>query len=318
MTAGISIGVRPLLVLIAAQILAGPAHGESLDDRRRALQTLTTQEDALGARLGADRNALSRLLGALALFSRDPPPPLLVSPADAKDAVRAMILAKAITPQLEARAHALAIEAAALARVRRQADQQSGDLFAAESALEDRQGRLEAVAADATLIAPPAVRAAASAQDAQPAPTHLIAPADGAITVHFGGRLSSGLVAHGLAYRTGAGAVVKSPAAAVVAYAGPLNGWGEVVILRAGGGCHMVLSGLGKVTVSVGQSVAVATPVGAMPSDGQTPTELYLEVRLPAGAVDPARLMGDPKLATGQRGAKINPASLRLRREGVD
>jgi septal ring factor EnvC (AmiA/AmiB activator) len=275
--------VRRRLAIAILLLAALPAHAETLDDRRRALLSLTAQEDALAARLGADRNALSRLLGALALFSRDPPPPLLVSPSDAKDAVRAMILAKAIAPQLEARARTLTAEAAALDRIRRQAAQQSGDLFAAESAIEDRQGRLDAIAADAALLAPSQARVAAVGQDARPAPTHLIAPTD-------------------------AGAVVRSPAAAVVAYAGPLNGWGEVVILRAGGGCHMVLSGLGKVTVNVGQSVAAATPVGVMPSDGQTLSELYLEVRLAAGAVDPAKLMG----------ANINPAKLRLRRVGVD
>jgi septal ring factor EnvC (AmiA/AmiB activator) len=309
---GVSLGVRrPLataVLLLAPLLVALPAQAQTLEDRRRALQSLTAQEDALAARLGADRNALSRLLGALALFSRDPPPPLLVSPADAKDAVRAMILAKAIAPQLEARARTLTAEAAALDRIRRQAAQQSGDLFAAESAIEDRQGRLDAIAADAALLAPSQVRAAASGQDAQPAPTHLIAPTDGVLAVRFGGRLLNGLPARGLAYRTGAGAVVRSPAAAVVAYAGPLNGWGQVVILRAGGGCHMVLSGLGKVTVNVGQSVAAATPVGVMPSDGQSLSELYLEVRLAAGAVDPAKLMG----------ANVNPAKLRLRRVGVD
>jgi septal ring factor EnvC (AmiA/AmiB activator) len=304
--------VRRCFALAFLLLAATSVHAESLDDRRRALQSLTAQEDALAARLGADRNALSRLLGALALFSRDPPPPLLVSPADAKDAVRAMILAKAITPQLEARARLLSDEAAALSRVRRQAAQQSGDLFAAESAIEDRQGRLDAVAADAALLAPPQVRAAANGQDAGPAPAHLLAPADAEIAVRFGGRLPNGLTAHGLAYRTGAGAVVTSPAQSVVAYAGPLNGWGQVVILRAGGGCHMVLSGLGKVTVHVGQSVAAATPVGAMPSDGQTPSELYLEVRLPSGPIDPAKLMST------FAGTNFNPAKLRLRRQGVD
>jgi murein DD-endopeptidase MepM/ murein hydrolase activator NlpD len=70
--------------------------------------------------------------------------------------------------------------------------------------------------------------------------------------------------------------------------------------------------------VSVGQSVAAAAPVGVMPNDGQTPSELYLEVRLPAGAVDPAKLMGGPIIAKGPRGANINPAKLRLRRVGVD
>jgi septal ring factor EnvC (AmiA/AmiB activator) len=98
----------------------------------------------------------------------------------------------------------------------------------------------------------------------------------------------------------------------LIAYAGPLNGWGDVVILRAGGGCHMVLSGLGKVTVAAGQSVAAGAPVGAMPSDGQSAPELYLEVRMPGGPVDPARLMG------GERGANINATGLRLRRQGVD
>jgi septal ring factor EnvC (AmiA/AmiB activator) len=66
------------------------------------------------------------------------------------------------------------------------------------------------------------------------------------------------------------------------------------------------------VTVHVGQSVAAATPIGAMPNDGQTPSELYLEVRLPTGPVDPAKLM------TTSAGANINPAKLRLRRQGVD
>jgi septal ring factor EnvC (AmiA/AmiB activator) len=300
-------------VLAAALIAAAlPAHGATLAERRRQLAALTAQEDALAARLGADRNALARLLGALEMFSRDPPPPLIVNPADARDAVRAMILARAIAPQLEARAKVLSAEADQLRTLRRQAAQASGDLFAAESAIEDRQGRLDALAGDAALLAPPQARAATSALDAQPPPARLSQPAEGTLAVRYGGRLANGLRAQGLAYRTGAGAAVRSPAAGVVAYAGPLNGWGNVVILRAGGGCHMVLSGLGKVSVAVGQAVAAGFPVGAMPIDGQSPPELYLEVRLAGRPIDPAKLMN------GARGVNLNAAALRLRREGVD
>ena len=275
-------------VLVAAAL---PARGATLAERRRELEQLTVQQDALAARIGADRNALARLLGALEMFSRDPPPPLIVNPADARDAVRAMILAKAIAPQLEARARQLGAEADVLMALRRRTAQASGDLFAAESALEDRQGRLDTVTSDAALMAPSPVRAATDAMAGLPAPTSLVAPADGKPSVRYGGRLANGLIAEGVGYRTAPGAPVRAPAAAVVAYAGPLNGWGNVVILRAGGGCHMVLSGLGKLNVAVGQSVAADFPVGAMPIDGQSPPELYLEVRLAGGPIDPAKLM---------------------------
>ena len=304
---------RALLAFaLASSVVSGaalPVQAQSLDERRHALEALNVQEDALAGQIGANRNALARLLGALELFSRDPPPPLLVSPHDAKDAVRAMILSRSITQQLEARAHALDAQAVALAKLRRQAAEASGDLFSAESELADRQGRLDAVTGDADLFAP---RGAAIAEDSQPAPTSLAPPTSGPVAVRFCGRLASGLKADGLAWRTAAGAPVESPTAAVVAYAGPLNGWGEVVILRAGGGCHMVLSGLGKVTVTEGQSVAVAFPVGTMPTDGHAPPELYFEVRMPAGPIDPTRLLN------ADRGAFFNAGGLRLRREGAD
>lgn len=283
--------MRCLLPLILVLALASPALGESLDAQRSRLQALTAQEDTLEARIGADRNVLSHLLAALALFHRDPPPPLIVRADDARDAVRGMILAKALAAELQTRLRGLEAEAAVLAQVRRRTAVASGGLFQAESEIQDRQGRLDAMTRDAALLAPPSARTVVTAEQTAPAPTRLIAPALGKLETRFGGRLQSGAPAQGLAYRTAPGAPVVSPASGVVAYAGPVNGWGEVVILRAGGGCHMVLSGLGKVTVAAGQVVGAASPIGTMPTLGQPPPELYFEVRLPRGAVDPAKLI---------------------------
>jgi septal ring factor EnvC (AmiA/AmiB activator) len=55
--------------------------------------------------------------------------------------------------------------------------------------------------------------------------------------------------ATGLTIRTEKGHAVASPAAGVVEYAGPLNGWGVVLILRAQGAYHLVLAGMDQVSV---------------------------------------------------------------------
>lgn len=304
--------MRRFVAVLFALALAPPALGDSLDARRATLQSLTDQEDALEAKIGADRNALAHLLGAIELFARDPPPPLIVSARDARDAVRAMIFARAIATELERRQQALAARSADLTRLRRAATVASSDLFETDSMLEDREGRLTALTRDAALLAPPSARQAAAAQAALPVPTQFLAPTGGPVSTRFGGQLASGLRAEGIAYQPEPGEPVLSPAAGVVVYAGPVNEWGQVVILRGGGGCHMVLSGLGKVTVSVGQSVAAAFPLGSMPPSGQTPPELYFEVRMESGPIDPQRLMGRG------RAANVNASGLRLRREGVD
>jgi murein hydrolase activator len=69
------------------------------------------------------------------------------------------------------------------------------------------------------------------------------------------------------------------------------------LILRLAGGYHLVLAGLDRTSVSVGQSVAAGEAVGFMPDGRQSPNdganggktsrELYLEVRNQGVPVDP-------------------------------
>jgi septal ring factor EnvC (AmiA/AmiB activator) len=126
--------------------------GDDVDLKRARLEALHQRESALTAELGRDRGQLARLLSALQLFRRDPPPALLVSPGDARDAVRAAILIRAMTPELQARAEGYARQARAVAALRREAAAASEQLFTAESLVADRRGELERMIVEKTQL----------------------------------------------------------------------------------------------------------------------------------------------------------------------
>lgn len=278
--------------------------GRDVASARMRLQMLNVRETALTAELGRDRNRLARLLGALQLFRRQPPPALLVRPEDARDAVRAAILIRAMTPALEARAKVYGGEAREIAALRRQAAAANADLFTAESLAADRRGDVERLLAEQTAIekryAEDAFIAGRSAGspgqlvDSFPrttgsdsGPGRLTRPTQAALLRRFGAPMPGGGRSDGVAFGAKAGATVISPAQGTVEFAGPVTGWGVILILRTGGAYHLVLAGLGEVTVAPGQSVAAGTPVGKMTDGGRSEPELYLELRRSGTPVDP-------------------------------
>jgi len=116
-------------------------------------------------------------------------------------------------------------------------------------------------------------------------------PGDGRVIHKFGAPLVSGSHARGLTIQTALGAAVQAPATAQVQYVGPVKGWGVILILKMSGGYHLVLAGLDRATVESGQSVAAGAPVGWMPDERQSRSELYFEVREDGVPVDPLRWM---------------------------
>ncbi|MDF2901422.1 MAG: peptidase family, partial [Phenylobacterium sp.] len=108
----------PVTCALALSLGATAIAYAAADDRMR-LERLNVRETVLNAEQGRNLNRMARLLTALAQFRRDPPPALMVSPQDATEAVRAAILVKAITPELQRRAKAYALEAGEIARQRR-------------------------------------------------------------------------------------------------------------------------------------------------------------------------------------------------------
>jgi septal ring factor EnvC (AmiA/AmiB activator) len=279
--------------------------GEDVTAKRARLEALHQRESALVGELGRDRGQLARLLSALQLFRRDPPPALLVSPNDARDAVRAAILIRAMTPELQARADDYARQARAVSALRREAAAASEQLFTAESLVADRKGELERMIVEKTQLERAYAQEALTEDQEQrtlgtltdslapkPAtgPLVLTSPAPGVLSRRFGEAVPvSGGRATGLTISTEKGHAVASPAAGVVEYAGPLNGWGVVLILRAQGAYHLVLAGLDQVSVQPGQSVAPGATVGRMADHGSSEPELYFEVREDGVAVDPER-----------------------------
>ncbi|MDP1618953.1 murein hydrolase activator EnvC [Phenylobacterium sp.] len=276
--------------LAALTLLLAGAAGLGLVSAAEPLQSLDAREQALNAERGRNDNQLARLLSILQQLKRDPPPALLVAPGDARDAVRAAILVKAMTPELQRRAQVYAAEASDLARQRRLAAVASETLFTAESERADARPLPEAVdPSGAALRGYAAAPAEYLVEGPVTPPEALLYPAEGPVTHRFGETLHSTAKYQGVTILTPRGARVQSPGAGLVQYVGPVRGWGVILILRMSGGYHLVLAGLDRVSVDVGQTVAAGGPVGWMADEGQSPSELYLEVREKGAPVDPAR-----------------------------
>lgn len=247
------------------------------------LERLNAAETELTVDQGANMHQLSRLLSVLEQLKRDPPPALLVSPDDAKNAVRAAILVRAMTPDLQARAQGYAQGATEVMRQRRLAAVQSEALFERDSLAAEALPQADTTAElrlRGTVSEDPA--------DATP-PARLVLPVAGTIVRRFGEPLTGGGRSNGMTLATAKGARAVSPAAGLVQYVGPVKGWDVIVILRLAGGYHLVLAGLERTSVQVGQSVAEGQPVGWATDGRQATSELYLEVREQGSPVDPAK-----------------------------
>lgn len=302
------------------QLNAAQAKGQTRVGTGRArLAALNAREAELAARMGANQAELSRLLGALQMFSKNPPPALFVHPRDAKAAVRAAILVRAVTPELQKRADGFAAEAAEARRVRRLAAAAAGDLFTSESSIADRAGRIEALIAEretlqarlageihladrdiaaldarADALRQVVARLPAAARPAAARFSRLSPPVPGAPVRRFGQADGRGDRSEGWSWRPAAGARVLAPAAGVVEFAGPVDGWKGVLIIRLDDDYHLVLAGLDVLGATPGQTVAAGQSVAGMASRGNMgigseAAELHLELRKAGRPVDPAR-----------------------------
>lgn len=124
-------------------------------------------------------------------------------------------------------------------------------------------------------------------------------PVNGVKSRDFGAADGNGGTERGISIATRPGAQVTAPCDGWVVYAAPYRSYGKLLILNAGGGYHVVLAGMERISVDIGQFVLTGEPVAVMGSGpqvasamltgaaGSSQPMLYIEFRKDGSPVDP-------------------------------
>jgi septal ring factor EnvC (AmiA/AmiB activator) len=122
-------------------------------------------------------------------------------------------------------------------------------------------------------------------------------PVNGVRSRDFGSPDGNGGIEKGISITTRPGAQVTAPCDGWVVYAAPYRSYGKLLILNAGGGYHVVLAGMERISVDIGQFVLTGEPVAAMGSGPQVASStggggagqpvLYIEFRKDGTPIDP-------------------------------
>ena len=121
-------------------------------------------------------------------------------------------------------------------------------------------------------------------------------PVNGVKLKEYGVPDGVGGLEKGVSIATRAGAQVTAPADGWVVYAGPFRSYGQLLILNAGNGYHILLAGMERISVDLGQFVLTGEPVAMMGNGshivailatGSSQPVLYIEFRKDGIPVDP-------------------------------
>jgi septal ring factor EnvC (AmiA/AmiB activator) len=123
----------------------------------------------------------------------------------------------------------------------------------------------------------------------------VLLPVQGRRVLAFGDRTQYGGQSKGLVLETRHSAQVTSPCDGWIVFAGEFRTFGQLLIINAGDGYHILLAGLSQIDVQLGQFVLTGEPVGLMTAapkaakantQGNAPV-LYIEFRKDNKPIDP-------------------------------
>lgn len=300
------------------------AYEAGLSALRTGMRQAEIRARVIETRLTQDEAKLGDLLAALQIIQRTPAQVLLIHPSGPIGSARAGMMVAELTPGLQAQADALRRDFEDLTLIRETQDAALAQLqtglkgaqtarSALATAMSEREGvppaRPDRVMLQALLESSDSLAAFAvglGGLEAIPAPSQNFAdmrgtlplPVSGTVLRGFNEADQAGVVRPGLVLAVSAGALVTSPVAATVRYAGPLLDYGNVIVLEPEARTLLIIAGLGTVFARTGDIPDAGAPLGliageAAPTDGidggQTRREtLYLELRQNQQPLDPA------------------------------
>ena len=117
-------------------------------------------------------------------------------------------------------------------------------------------------------------------------------PAAGIIAQEFNSPTQYGGRSKGIVIKTRYGGQITSPCDGSVMFAGKFRSYGQLLIIDAGDGYHVLLAGLSRIDVQPGQFVLKAEPVGTMRQSpgkraGPDSPRLYVEIRKDGRPINP-------------------------------
>lgn len=277
----------------------------------RALAAILARRRDIAAELAGEREDLAVLLAALQRMGRRAPPALLAH-GEPVSVVRGAIAANAALPALQSAAGRLAETLTEAERLAAEARDKSTRIRDNLSEVGEERVRLEGLReelerrralsvherdqAAATLVRLSEeaasvddliaalergeVRSAPPSRDFAARRGRLDFPVAGSVIGRYGDALAAGGIAEGLSLEALPRSTVFAPMPATVIHAAPFRSFGNVLILNAGDGYHMVLAGLSDLHVEAGETVETGAPLGRM---GRTAPRATTAVRGTSG-----------------------------------
>lgn len=315
------------------------AYEAGLTAMRGGLRGATIRERVIRLEFEQRRDQLAKLLGVLQTIERSPAPLLLIHPTGPVGTARSGMMLSAVTPGLQRQAEELRAQLEELSALRALQEKSERDLRLGLAGVQEARVELSKAIADRTnlplrlsddpvqvqILADGAVSLEVFAASIGVLPPEaretrpilfektrgtLPLPVEATILRRFEEVDAAGLARPGLVLAARPLALVTTPVAATVRYAGAFLDYGNVIILEPQADYLIVMAGLDQVYGEIGEIKDAGSPVGLLggqPAGAQeflieasegggaiADETLYIELRHKGEPVDPGPWFVDP------------------------